>query len=160
MTKKLLLKAITTGIAAGTIVFSAFTPFVINADVVTRDSGTTATLVHNGRLTICKLDRSHYEIVRTVKRIVTAYSPEPDQTDSTPRIAASGQEVFEGMVASNDFEFGTRLRMPELFGPEILTVGDRMHKRKKGMMDVFMEDKKKAIEFGAKYNVTVEILAS
>lgn len=132
--------------------------YAITAPQITHAETKKPTLVHNGSLTICKLDKSAYHVVKTVKRIITAYNADPNQTDDRPREAASGKEVFDGMIASNDFKFGTKIRIPELFGDKIFTVEDRMHKRKKGMMDVFMEDYAAAVQFGAKHNITVEIL--
>src|SRR3989344_4334376 len=60
---------------------------------------------------------------------ITAYSSRPEETDSTPFIAASGKRVFDGMVAANWLPLGTKVRIPELYGNKIFVVEDRMHAR-------------------------------
>ena len=92
--------------------------------------------------------------------MVTAYTSDPLETDNRPREAASGKEVFDGMIAINGVKFGTKVKIPELFGDKIFIVEDRMHSRK-GLYhaDVWMESKKDAVTFGAKITeVQIEIL--
>lgn len=104
-------------------------------------------------------EKTYIPVVKTVKWVVTAYSSSPDETDDTPEIAASGQKVFDGMVANNGLPFGTKVRMPELFGDKILIVADRMHERKgTSHGDVWMSSKEEAKHFGARWNIKVEIL--
>jgi len=81
---------------------------------------------------------------------VTAYSSTPDQTDSTPFITASGKEVADGIIASNLFPFGTKVQIPAFFGNKIFTVEDRMSKRIKNTIDIWMPTRAKAIVFGAR----------
>ncbi|MFA5392559.1 MAG: 3D domain-containing protein [Candidatus Paceibacterota bacterium] len=94
----------------------------------------------------------------TTKRIVaTAYSSTPDQTDDTPFITASGKMVGDGIVASNFLAFGTKLRMPELFGNKIFVVEDRMNKRfSSDRIDIWFPDRETARIFGIK-ETTIEI---
>ena len=82
---------------------------------------------------------------------VTAYSSSPDETDSTPFITASGMEVRDGIVATNILPFGTRIQIPALFGSKVFTVEDRMNRRMKDVMDVWMATKNAALRFGANY---------
>ena len=93
--------------------------------------------------------------------VVTAYSSAVNQTDDTPFITASGKYVEDGIIANNMLSFGTRVRLPELYGDKIFVVQDRMHQRKgKYHADVWMSEYKQAKDFGAKWNVKVEILES
>ena len=69
---------------------------------------------------------------------VTAYSSSPDETDNTPFITASGKTVRDGVVATNVLPFGTKIKIPSLFGDKIFTVEDRMHRRMKNVMDIWM----------------------
>mgnify|MGYP001588342437 CR=1 FL=1 len=89
-----------------------------------------------------------------VKVIATAYSPTPAQTDSDPYIAASGETVYEGMIAANFLPFGTKVKIPKLFGEQIFIVKDRMNKRfNKAVplrIDIFFFDYKIAKNFGIK----------
>ncbi len=84
----------------------------------------------------------------TITVRVTAYSSTREETDSTPRITASGTATRDGIVAANFLPFGTRIRIPELFGNRIFVVEDRMHRRKKQHVDVWMRSKRAAIRFG------------
>jgi 3D (Asp-Asp-Asp) domain-containing protein len=79
---------------------------------------------------------------------VTAYSSTPDQTDDTPFITANGTHVADGIIASNVLPFGTKVQIPELFGNKIFTVEDRMSKRIKNTIDIWMPTRIKALWFG------------
>ena len=82
---------------------------------------------------------------------VTAYTSTPDETDNTPFITASGMRVCDGIVATNLLPFGTKIRIPTLFGEKIFTVEDRMAPRMKNVVDVWMPTKAAALRFGANY---------
>ena len=79
---------------------------------------------------------------------VTAYASVPDETDDTPFITANGTYVHDGIVASNVLPFGTQIRIPELFGDKIFTVEDRMNKRIKNTIDIWMPSVSSAVHFG------------
>jgi len=98
--------------------------------------------------------------VQRVKMIVTAYSSDPLQTDDTPFITASGSKVKEGIVANNLLPFGTKIKIPEIYGDKIFVVEDRMN-WKKGYyhIDIWFPDYWQAKSFGAKRTI-VEILES
>jgi 3D (Asp-Asp-Asp) domain-containing protein len=79
---------------------------------------------------------------------VTAYSSTPEETDADPFITASGESVHRGIVATNFLPFGTKIKIPELFGDQIFIVTDRMHPRKKNFVDIWMPTKQEALRFG------------
>jgi 3D (Asp-Asp-Asp) domain-containing protein len=56
------------------------------------------------------------------------------------------------MVANNCLPFGTRIKIPKLFGEKVFTVHDRMNKRYGcGKFDIWMDAPKKEIfQFGIK----------
>ena len=87
---------------------------------------------------------------------VTAYSSTPDQTDDTPFIAATGKRVHDGMVAANFLRFGTRVRFPDNYGDKNFFVEDRMHERFSNRMDIWMETREEAMQFGIR-RIKVEI---
>ncbi len=89
---------------------------------------------------------------------ITAYSSSVDETDSTPWITASGTRTRDGVVASNAFPLGTKVKIPELFGDKVLVIEDRMHQRFSDRIDVWMPSKWRAIQFGKK-QAEVEIVA-
>jgi 3D (Asp-Asp-Asp) domain-containing protein len=98
------------------------------------------------------------EVVKKLKVVITAYSSTPDQTDDTPFITASGKHVEDGIIANNLLPFGTKVRIPSLYGYKIFTVEDRMNSRKgKYHVDVWMPDRTSAVIFGAKV-AEIEVL--
>jgi 3D (Asp-Asp-Asp) domain-containing protein len=88
---------------------------------------------------------------------VTGFSSTPDQTDETPFIMATGKHVHDGAVATNFLPFGTRVKIPSLFGDKIFTVEDRMNSRYYHRMDVWFSSRGEALKFG-KRTVEIEIL--
>ncbi len=89
---------------------------------------------------------------------LTAYSSTPEQTDDTPFITASGKTVKDGIVANNLLPFGTKIKIPALYGEKIFEVQDRMHSRKPNdQIDIWFSDTQSAKNFGVKYTY-IEIL--
>ena len=93
---------------------------------------------------------------------VTAYTPVWNQCDSTPFITASNRRVREGIVAlSRDLEKKFNLKWGDkvrLRGLGVFEFQDRMHRRWKRKVDIFMWNKKKALEFGRKNGVVFEVV--
>ncbi|PIT93469.1 hypothetical protein COU00_04125 [Candidatus Falkowbacteria bacterium CG10_big_fil_rev_8_21_14_0_10_43_11] len=87
-------------------------------------------------------------------RTVTAYNSEPGQTDDSPCITANGFNVcehgVEDTIAANFLKFGTKVKIPELFGDKIFIVRDRMNPRYQERVDVWMMVKAEAKSFGVK----------
>lgn len=81
---------------------------------------------------------------------ISAYTSSVDQTDSTPFITASGSYVRDGIAAANFLPFGTKFRIPKLYGDKVFVVEDRMNSRYNGTthVDIFMEDGDDARLFG------------
>jgi len=100
------------------------------------------------------------KIARTINVIITAYSSTPEETDSTPFITAANTVVKDGLIANNLLPFGTKIRIPELYGDKVFTVEDRMSS-KKGYyhFDIWFSSTKEAKEFGAKFT-NIEVLES
>ncbi|MBU3934578.1 3D domain-containing protein [Patescibacteria group bacterium] len=100
------------------------------------------------------------QIKKKVKMVITAYSSTPGETDSTPFITASGAIVEDGIVANNLLPFGSRIRIPELYGDKIFVVKDRMNSRKGNYhLDIWFSDTKEAKIFGSEL-AYVEILSN
>lgn len=94
-----------------------------------------------------------------MKVTVTAYTSTPAQTDDTPFITASGTHTRPGVAASNVLAFGTKFKLPKLFGDRIFTVEDRMNAKYNGknIVDIWFNDEDAATVFG-KRTATMEIL--
>jgi 3D (Asp-Asp-Asp) domain-containing protein len=88
---------------------------------------------------------------------VSAYNSEPAQTDDSPFITAWQTHVRDGIVATNILPFGTRVKMPYLFGDKVFVVEDRMNSRYQNHMDLWMEDKDEALRFGRRTTV-IEVI--
>ena len=98
------------------------------------------------------------QINKRIKMTITAYSSTPEQTDSTPFVTASGSMVRDGIVANNLLSFGTKVKIPELYGDKVFVVEDRMHSKKGNYhLDVWFLNTKEAKEFGSE-TTYVEIL--
>lgn len=93
--------------------------------------------------------------------VATAYSSTESQTDSTPHITASNKKVYDGILAANFLKFGTKVRIPNLFGAKIFTVEDRMNRRfnkaNPPRVDVWFATLAEAKNFGVK-TLEIEIL--
>lgn len=92
---------------------------------------------------------------------ITAYNSEVGQCDATPCITANGFNVcehgVEDTIATNYLKFGTRVKIPELFGDRVFVVRDRMNPRYDKRIDIWMLDKTEARQLGLKY-AKVEVL--
>ena len=90
--------------------------------------------------------------------VVTAYSSTTWETDDTPYVTASGTAVSDGIVANNLLSFGTKVKIPEIFGDKVFTVEDRMHWRKSDyQIDIWFPETDKALNFGVR-SAYIEIL--
>ena len=92
---------------------------------------------------------------------LTAYTSDVSQCDGNPCRTAVGFNLceygIEDSVAVNFLPFGTKIRIPELFGDRIFIVRDRMNSKYDNRIDVWFKDRDNAIKFGLKL-AKVEIL--
>jgi len=99
------------------------------------------------------------DVAKTMTVILTGYSSTEDQTDSTPFTTASNKQVRDGIIANNFLSFGTKVRIPEVFGDKVFEVDDRMNRRKgNDHFDVWFSTTEEAIHFGAQ-TAMIEVLA-
>ena len=89
----------------------------------------------------------------------TAYSSTPDQTDDTPFVTAWNTHVRDGIVAANFLPFGTKIKIPEIYGDKVFVVEDRMNRRYWHKIDIWFPDRQSALQFGIK-NIRIQILES
>ncbi len=90
---------------------------------------------------------------------ISAYSSTPDQTDDSPFITARGTYVRDGIIAANFLPFGTKIKIPEIFGDKIFVVEDRMNRRYWQKIDIWFPDRQSALEFGVK-TAKIQIIES
>lgn len=101
--------------------------------------------------------QTSFQKIRSFWVTTTAYSSTIDQTDDTPFITAKNTFVRDGVVAANFLPFGTRIRIPQIFGDKVFIVEDRMNKRYWKRIDIWMKSRSLAKNYGIKY-VQVEIV--
>lgn len=93
-------------------------------------------------------------VIQTGVHTITAYNSEAGQTDDSPCITANGYNVcksgVEDTIAANFLKFGTKVKIPELFGDRVFVVRDRMNKKHPERVDVWMVNHSDAIKFGVK----------
>ncbi len=108
----------------------------------------------NGQVTLIT-PVQRYEVAQTYNIPITAYSSTIDQCDDTPCITANGFDLCannqENVIAANFLPFGTKVRIPEVFGDRIFTVQDRMNARYYYRADVWMKNRDDAKKFGVVY---------
>lgn len=76
---------------------------------------------------------------------ITSYSSEPDQTDDTPFITASGTHVHDGTIACpQKYAFGTEVKIDG----KTYTCEDRMNKKFPDRFDIWNESNEQAIAWG------------
>lgn len=113
-----------------------------------------------------ELEKKEYKIkerdkfLKTVtqgkKIILTAYTPEPEQTDDTPYITATGDSVkIGGLALSRELIKQYNINAELSYGDSVLVlvamefeVNDTMNKRYTSRGDVFFYDTPKAYRFG------------
>jgi len=98
------------------------------------------------------------KVSRKMNVVITAYSSTVHETDETPLVTASGTMVKDGVVANNLLPFGTRIRIPEIYGDKIFVVEDRMNwKAGNYHIDIWEDSRLDALDFGAK-RTYIEVL--
>ena len=100
------------------------------------------------------------KVVKKMSVVVTAYSSTVWETDDTPFTTAAGTEVRDGIIANNLFPFGTKVRIPDLYGNKVFVVEDRMNQRMGHYrIDIWFPSNWEAKLFGVE-NTYIEVLES
>lgn len=99
-----------------------------------------------------------FKVAKKIRMVITGYSSTPHETDNDPEITASGTRTRDGIVANNLLTFGTKIRIPEIYGDKIFVVEDRMN-RDKGYYhtDIWFPSYLQALSFGSKITY-IEVL--
>ena len=128
-----------------------------NKDLVF-DSERFALLNENALLPIADPSAPEPKVVKKMNVMITAYSSSIWETDDTPTITAANTCVRDGIIANNYLPFGTKVRIPEIYGDKIFVVEDRMNKKKGNYhVDIWFPSYKEAKQFGAKF-AYIEVL--
>ncbi|MDA3839561.1 MAG: hypothetical protein PF572_00585 [Patescibacteria group bacterium] len=102
-----------------------------------------------------------YSVKYTKYTTITAYNSLVGQTDNTPCITANGFDVcehgIEDTIAANFLRFGTKVKIPDLFGDRIFIVRDRMNSRYTNRVDVWLLERSDAITLGKRL-AKIEVL--
>lgn len=89
---------------------------------------------------------------------ITAYSSTRSQCDADPFITAYNTKVRDGIIATNALKKGTKVMFPEIFGSKIFVVEDKMNRRFRSRVDIWMTSTKKAKNFGIKRKAKMVVL--
>ena len=94
------------------------------------------------------------KVKSTSVHVITAYNSDVAQTDDSPCITANGFNVCqhgqEDTIAANFLKFGTKVKIPEVYGDRVFTVRDRMNVSHPNRVDIWMKNRTSAIKFGVK----------
>ena len=94
------------------------------------------------------------KVKSTSVHVITAYNSEVGQTDDSPCVTANGFNVCqhgqEDTIAANFLKFGTKVKIPELYGERVFVVRDRMNVKHPNRVDIWMKNRTSAIKFGVK----------
>jgi len=94
------------------------------------------------------------KVKKTSVHKITAYNSNVGQTDKSPCTTATGFNVCkhgkEDTIAANFLKFGTKVKIPDLFGDRVFVVRDRMNAKHPNRVDIWMKDYSSAIKFGVK----------
>jgi 3D (Asp-Asp-Asp) domain-containing protein len=156
------------------LIFILFFDFILYpAPILAEQNSQTQNTVEQGQITqtaataestpetLIKPKEKENKVIKSGFYEMTAYTSEVAQCDSSPCITANGFNVckhgIEDTIAANFLKFGTKVKIPELYGDRIFIVRDRMNKRYNNRVDIWMKDKNQAIKFGFKL-AKIEIL--
>lgn len=152
------------GFFVGGFLLSILGPKIVLADVTTASQTPDAALIamavaalQNSAKPFGDLPQADSASPRHVMRVeVSAYTSRPEETDSTPFTTASGTHVHDGTLATNILKFGTKVRIPALYGDKIFTVEDRMNIRYQNHADIWVDDITDARKIGRR-SVIMEV---
>ncbi len=158
--QKFLIGLVVSGLLLGLIpVFESKSQGAVLADFLASEDSNGLTIIEGNSLvaTSNPLNPSS-QPVRKLRVIVTAYSSSPWETDEDPFITAAGTWVRDGIIANNYLPFGTKIKLPEIYGDKVFVVEDRMHWTKGNYhFDIWFASYGEAKSFGAK-RTYIEIL--
>lgn len=122
------------------------------------EQGKIAFLGENSLIPVSDPAAPEPKVVKKMPVVITAYSSTVWETDDTPLITAANTAVRDGVIANNYLPFGTKVRMPEIYGEKIFVVEDRMSWTKGNYhVDIWFPSHQEAKEFGAKKSY-IEVL--
>ncbi len=150
-----LIAVVTAGrLMAGILFLSGFEIQNIEAEpLLSQDQGNNLVIVQENSITplLGNVLPDKNLVTRRIPMVITAYSSSIWETDDTPFITASGSTVRDGIVANNLLPFGTKVRIPDLYGNKVFVVEDRMNSRVGyHHLDIWFPERYQALEFGAK----------
>jgi 3D (Asp-Asp-Asp) domain-containing protein len=120
----------------------------ISVDYAQTVNPTASTTAKTAASTVAMAAQPRLTVLQEIEVWVTAYASVPQETDDTPFITASNKQVADGFIAANFLPFGTKVKIPSLFGDKIFTVEDRMDRRMVDYVDIWMPTVSEAKDFG------------
>ncbi len=131
-----------------------------NARELSMNTEAISTIQGNSLMPLSDPAGPELKVARKMQIIATAYSSTVEETDETPFITANNTQVRDGIIANNILPFGTKVRIPELYGDKVFVVEDRMSWKKGNyQIDIWFASHTAAEQFGAK-RTYIEVLES
>ncbi|MCK9361390.1 3D domain-containing protein [Patescibacteria group bacterium] len=121
-------------------------------------SSDTGAIVNSDGEAVAKDPENRPATLKTIYMDSTSYTSRPEECDADPFVTADGSDVRDGIVATNVLPFGTKIRIPTVFGDRIFEVHDRMNSRYSYRVDVWTNDITKARAYGLKRRIPIEIV--
>lgn len=131
-----------------------------SVEIATTTPSTLATSTPTGLATSTPADQTAtsstpaLKVIKTEQHVITAYNSQVAQTDDDPCTTANGFNVCkhnqEDTIAANFLKFGTKVKIPTLFGDRVFVVRDRMSTKHPSGVDIWMKSYSAAINFGVK----------
>lgn len=138
----------------------AETGLISNYLTIFLEKGELSIAEENALISVSNPANPEGKVVQKLNIIATAYSSTVEETDSTPFLTAAGTKVRDGVIANNYLPFGTKVKIPEIYGDKIFVVEDRMSWKKGNyQIDIWFPSYGEAKTFGAK-RTYIEILES
>jgi len=128
----------------------------INAQKIANEMTSTSTKViaTSTPVKAVKKVKAPAKVKSTSVHKITAYNSDVSQTDASPCTTANGfnlcQHGKEDTIAANFLKFGTKVKIPDLFGDKVFVVRDRMSAKHADRVDVWMKNRQSAVKFGVK----------
>lgn len=79
---------------------------------------------------------------------ISAYTASKKECGKSDGITASGDMVHDGVIACNFLPFGTKVKIPNMFGDKVFIVKDRMATYNNNNVDIYTKNLWRALRIG------------
>ena len=98
------------------------------------------------------------QVARVSGVSVSAFTASKKECGKTDGITASGVKVHDGVIACNFLPFGTKVRIPSMYGDKVFTVYCRLKKGYVNHIDIYTKYVSTANQIG-RHTCAIEIIS-